>query len=175
MCARRLVLATLALLLPASATVAVLPRHGAEVAFPANYSAGVYYGTVDRTDVQQRMELFTSPEALAAARQGEPLPDGTVITMLRYNAALDVDGTPLRDADGRFVKASLAGYSVMEKRRGWGAEYPAPLRNGEWAFRRFTPTGAVDDSLGEAVCLQCHKRQAGQDFVFSHRQMKGRG
>ena len=176
MFARKLAFATLALVLPASATVALLPRlDAAEVTFPANFAAGVHYASIDRDDTKQRLDLFAPADALVAAKQGRPLPRGTVITMLRYNAALDADGTPLRDPDGRFVKAGLAGYSVMEKQAGWGFEYPAPLRNGEWAFRRFTPTGAVDDSLGEAVCLQCHKVQAKHDFVFSRSQMKDRG
>jgi hypothetical protein len=173
MLAHRLVLATLALVIPASATVALLPWAGqGEVSFPENFAAGVLYATIDRADTKQRLELFAPPEALAAARKGERLPDGTVLTMLRFNAELDAEGNPLRDADGRFVKAALAGYSVMEKQRGWGAEHPAPLRNGEWAFRRFTPSREVDNSLAEIACLQCHKIQHRQDFVFSRDRMR---
>ena len=70
MSARRLILAALALVLPASATVAVLPRHGTEVAVPANFAAGVLYASVDRADTGQQLELFAPPAALAAARQG---------------------------------------------------------------------------------------------------------
>ena len=173
MLAHRLVLATLALVVPASATVALLPLGGqAEVTFPENFAAGVLYATIDRADTKQRLELFAPPEAIAAARKGEMLPDGTVLTMLRYNAELDAAGNPVRDADGRFVKAALAGYSVMEKQRGWGAEHPAPLRNGEWAYRRFTPSREIDDSIAQITCLQCHKRQHRQDFVFSHDKMR---
>jgi hypothetical protein len=170
---RRLALGVLALALPATATVALLARNDVgEVAFPANFSAGVLYATVDRADIRQYLELFAPPEAIAAAKHGEPLPDGTVLTLLKFNVRRDAGGNPLRDANGRFVKAALLGYAVMEKRHGWGAELPPTLRNGDWKYRAFTAGGAIDGNADPTACLQCHKRQDKQDFVFSRAQMK---
>jgi len=62
----------------------------------------VLYTTVDRADNKQYRELYTSPAAVAAAKKGEPLPDGTVITLVQYKAKLDAAGNPEKDANGRF-------------------------------------------------------------------------
>jgi hypothetical protein len=172
MLARTLGLALLTLAVPAAGTVTVLAPHGpSEVSFPADFATGVLYATFDRADTRQRLEVFAPREAIAAAKRGEALPDGTVLTMLRFKARLDAAGQPQRDADGGFVKAELAGYTVMEKRRGWGVEHPAPLRNGEWAFRRYTPTREIDRSIGQVACMQCHVRRGKDDFIFSRAKM----
>ena len=65
---------------------------GDKVAFPENHEAGVLFTTDDRPDNKQFREFYTSAAALAAAKKGEPLPDGTVITMLQYAAKLDAQG-----------------------------------------------------------------------------------
>jgi len=172
MLARSLLIATLALGVPTTATLALLPRNDAgEAAFPQGFASGVLYASIDRVDTRQRLELFAPSDAVAAAKHGAALPDGTILTMLRYNAALDAAGNPRRDADGRFIKAELAGYSVMEKQRGRGAEHPPALRNGDWTYRRYTPAREIDLSVGETACLRCHKQQESHDFIFSRRQM----
>jgi hypothetical protein len=105
---------------------------GDKVAFPENYAKGVMYTTVDRADIKQFRERYATPETIGALREGEPIPSGTVLAMVQYKAQLDTQGNPVKDANGRFVKGDLAGFTVMEKRAGWGTEYPAELRNGEW-------------------------------------------
>lgn len=55
--------------------------------------------------------------------------------------------------------------TVMEKRAGWGAEYPADLRNGEWEYARFTPDGKLNTGANDKACFQCHKPHEKQDFV----------
>jgi hypothetical protein len=55
----------------------------------------------------------------------------------------------------------------MEKRRGWGAEYPETLRNGEWEYARFTATGEPAPNFNARPCFECHKPMSQQDFVFS--------
>jgi hypothetical protein len=91
---------------------------GDKVAFPEDYAKGVLFATVDRPDNKQYRELYTSAAAIAAAKKGEPLPSGTVITLVQYAAKLDPQGNPEKDANGRFIKANLLGYTVMEKRTG---------------------------------------------------------
>jgi hypothetical protein len=59
-----------------------------------------------------------------------------VITLVEYKAKLDDHGNPLRDASGRLIKGEISRYVVMEKRTGWGAEYPPEKRNGEWGLSR---------------------------------------
>src|SRR6188472_3267106 len=97
---------------------------GDKISFPDNYAAGVLYTTVDRADNKQYRELYVSTAAAVdAAKKGEPLPHGTVLTLVQYAAKLDPQGTPVKDGNGRFLKGDIVGYTVMEKRAGWGAEY----------------------------------------------------
>jgi len=90
------ILATLSV---AAVALTVGVRAGGEkIAFPENYAKGVLYTTVDRPDNKQYREVFTSQAALDAAKKGQPLPDGTVITLVQYAAKLDAGGNPEKDA-----------------------------------------------------------------------------
>ena len=126
--------ASAAIACASAALVAFAARAGGDnVVFPEKYAGGVLYGTVDRADIKQFRELYVSPpEAVDAAKKGEPMPSGTVMTLVQYGALLDVHGNPQITANGRFIKGKLVAYTVMEKRTGWGAEYPDNVRNGEW-------------------------------------------
>lgn len=122
------------------------------VAFPENYADGVHYGTVNRGNIRE--ELYTSQEAIAAARQGKPFPDGTVITLVDYR------------------EGGLYRYVVMEKRAGWGEDYPPALRNGEWEFQAFHADKSINHEENLERCFSCHKSKAGDDYVQSLDLMK---
>jgi len=154
-----------------SLTVAV-QAGGDKVAFPEDYAKGVLYTTVDRADNKQYRELFATPEAVEAVRAGKPVPSGTVLTLVQYKAKLDKDGNPEKDANGRFIKGELIGYTVMEKRTGWGAEYPDDIRNGEWEYQAFKADKSVNDKANLKNCFTCHKPLDKQDFVFSFEALK---
>jgi hypothetical protein len=147
---------------------------GVLVAFPENYAAGVLYTTVDRPDNKQYRELYVSPRsALEAAKKGEPLPSGTVLTLVQYAAKLDAQGNPEKDANGRFIKTNIVAYAVMEKRDGWGKEYPDTVRNGEWEYRAFKADKTPNTAANLTACFTCHKPlDAKQDFVFSYDKLK---
>jgi hypothetical protein len=154
-----------------SLTVAV--RAGGDlVQFPQDYAKGILYATVERPDLKQYRELYAPAEAIAAIKAGTPLPSGTVLTMLNYQALLTAAGEPQRNAQGRLIKGPLAAYVVMEKREGWGAEYPDDVRNGEWEYQAFKPDKTVNDKANLKACFTCHKPLASQDFVFSHDKLK---
>lgn len=102
-----------------------------------------------------REELYTSRNAIEAAKAGEPFPDGTVITLVDYR-------------DGKLFR-----YVVMEKRKGSGAGVPADLRTGDWRFQEFNPDRTVNRNEDGTRCMRCHKPQERQDFVFTVDQMKG--
>src|SRR5438045_7823791 len=105
---------------------------GDKVAFPADYAKGVVYMTLDRPENKQVREYYTSQAAVDAAKKGEPLPQGTVITAVQYAAQLDAQGKPAKDASGRFIKTSnILGYTVMEKRAGWAADTPETKGNAQ--------------------------------------------
>ena len=126
---------------------------GAElVVFPERYKDGVHYATVKRGNITE--ELFTSRAAIDAVKKGQPIPSGTVITMEDHR-------------DGNLFR-----YIVMEKRAGWGAEYPPEKRNGEWEFQAFNADKSLNRSEDLDRCFACHKGQAAQDFVFTHNRMK---
>ncbi|OMG92581.1 hypothetical protein BIZ92_07845 [Achromobacter xylosoxidans] len=117
------------------------------VDFPANYRQGVHYATVERGGIRE--EIFTSRNAISAAKSGKPLPSGTVITMEDYR-------------EGKLFR-----YIVMEKRIGWGERYPEATRNGDWEFQAFHPDRTVNRSENVSRCMGCHKGQASRDYVFT--------
>ena len=163
---------SVAALAAVSLTVAVRAG-GDKVAFPENYAKGVLYTTVDRPDNKQYRELYTSAEAIAAVKAGQPIPSGTVFTMVNFKAKLNAAGEPEKDANGRFIKTDeIAGIAVMEKRTGWGAEYPDDMRNGEWEYQAFKADKTVNDKANLKACFTCHKPLDKQDFVFSFDKMK---
>jgi hypothetical protein len=51
----------------------------------------------------------------------------------------------------------------MEKRTGWGGQYLASQRNGEWEYRVFTPHMTPNTSIELTVCFESHKAQASND------------
>jgi Cytochrome P460 len=148
---------------------------GDKVVFPEGFDKGVMFTTVDRADNKQYREVFTSQAALDAAKTGEPLPDRTVITLVQYKAKLDAQGNPEKDANGRFIKTDILGYTVMEKRKGWGAEYDEKIRNGEWEYQAFTPAKAVNANAKLTACFECHKPlPQASDFLFTYGKMAGK-
>jgi len=138
-----------------------------KVAFPDNWDKGVMYSTVDRYDIKQHRELWSTKAAVDAVKAGKPIPSGTVLTLVQYKAVVDDKGAPVKDANGRFKKGDLVAYTVMEKRAGWGADYPADIRNGEWEYQVFNHEKKVNDKANLKGCFQCHKPHEGQDFVIS--------
>jgi hypothetical protein len=70
-----------------------------------------------------------------------------VITLARYNVQLDARGNPMKDVDGRFIKAEPKTFRVMEKRTGWVSEYPPSKRNGDWEYQAFLADGRADERV----------------------------
>jgi plastocyanin len=151
------------------AAVSVVPSTAGpdKIVFPTKYKDGVLYTIVDRHDVKQYRELWGTPEAVAAMKAGTPLPNGSVLTLVQYKARVDTAGNPVRDARGRFVKGDLIAYTVMEKRTGWGTEYPAEWRNGEWEYAAFGADGQLNTKANYKACFECHKPHEKTDFVIS--------
>ena len=88
-----------------------------------------------------------------------------MLTLVQFKAQPGADGKPAKDANGRFIKGDLVAYTVMEKRSGWGTEYPDDIRNGEWEYQVFGPDKAVNAKANLTACFQCHKPHAGQQFI----------
>ncbi|UHD46406.1 cytochrome P460 family protein [Aureimonas altamirensis] len=117
------------------------------VEFP-DLDALVHYTTVRRGNVTEH--IMTSPEAIEAVRQGEPIPNGTQFVLVDYRDEME-----------------LYRYFVMEKGEGWGADYDERRRTGDWQFQWFWPDRSVNMSENTARCQACHASQAGADYLFT--------
>ncbi len=167
---KALVVATLvaATTVPVVVTLAVAGPE--KVAFP-NYQTHVLYDVLDQPENKEIREVYINPEALKNLKPGQPLPSGTVLSAPTFKALLDDKGEFVMDTNGRLVRGRLDRIVVMEKRTGWGAEYPADIRNGEWEYGRFGPDGKQSANVNYNACFQCHKPQSEQDFVFTYSQL----
>lgn len=154
------------------AATAVVRAAGDKVAFPKDYAKGVLYWVQDRPANKQVREYYTSQAAIDAAKAGRPLPNGTVITVVQYNTQNDAEGNPVKDANGRFIRTDIRGYTAMEKQAGWGAEYAADKRNGEWEYQSFSAGMTPNTTANLDTCFTCHKKQEVTDFVFSYDNLK---
>ena len=141
-----------------------------KIKFPSNYLKGVLYQTLDRSDIKQYRELYAPAEAVEAVRKGRPIPNGTVLTLVQWSVEQDASGNPVKDANGRFIKKDIVGHTVMEKQKGWGADYPSDWpRNGDWEYAVFTADGQPNAkaNANNKACFTCHLPHAQQDFVIS--------
>jgi len=141
-----------------------------KIKFPSDYLKGELYQTLDRPDNKQYRELYATPGAIAAVRKGQPIPAGTVLTLVQWSVEQDANGVPVKDANGRFRKKDIIAHTVMEKQKGWGADYPSDWpRNGDWEYAVFTADGQPNPkaNANNKACFTCHLPHAKQDFVIS--------
>ena len=96
-------------------------------------------------------EHYANALALAAARAGRPLPDGSVIVVVNRPAA----GAP------------PSGYAAMETRAGWAAADPGPAPQRRLGLRVFDAQRVRNERLNQAQCLACHRPQAANSHVFT--------
>jgi len=92
--------------------------------------------------------------------------------MVHFKARVNDKGELVKDPNGRLVKGELDRISVMEKRAGWGAEYPENIRNGEWEYALFRADGARNETANVKACFECHKPKGSQDFIFKTEELK---
>jgi len=151
-----------------------VPSGPNKLAFPADWDKGVMYATVDRPDTKQYREFYGPAAAVQAARAGQPIPDGTVLTLAAYAAKLDAAGVPVKDANGRFVKDKLVAINSMQKGRGLADDIPAEIRNGDWIYQSFTPDGQVNAKANLGACYQCHLPFAKDDYLTNMAKLAGR-
>ena len=126
------------------------PAIPSRMAFPADFPNGytLYQAVTTNGAVAER---YANAAAVAAARAGRPLPDGSVILVVNRPSA----GAP------------PSGYAAMETRAGWGEAIPALLRNGNWDYAAFDAQRVRNDRLNQAPCLACHRPQAANSHVFT--------
>ncbi|WP_321792746.1 cytochrome P460 family protein [Burkholderia pyrrocinia] len=125
------------------------------VQFPEDYKQGVHYATVTRSNI--RGEIYTSREAVEAAKKSQPLSEGAVILMEDYR-------------DGELYR-SIA----MEKKARHGTATPADIRTDDWAFQSFDPGQRINRSESVSRCMACQPPPAKSDLDFTYNRMQSIG
>ena len=142
------------------------------VTFPDGYrSSFTMYQTVNRPDINQVRYLYANPTALRAAREGKPLPDGSVLVLEQFAAKLGPDRKPVVGANGFFEPERFLAYAVMARNAGWGKDIPEMLRNEDWNYAVFT-TEQQPRAANQAECLACHKPLDKVSYTFTLDQLK---
>lgn len=150
------------------AAVSLARAEEPRVAFPAGYATKfTNYLSLDRVqNPDQIIRLFANEAALEAGSKSAELPDGSVLVGEVYAARKDADGNVVTSSLGRRVRDKLVAVAVMEKRQGWGADFPEDLRNGDWDFAIFSPDGKPLNKDINA-CRSCHAPLKESQHVFS--------
>lgn len=169
----RLALAA-AVLTTAAITIPLYPADSEEhaaghtIAFPKDYKTTfTNYLSLDRTqNPGQIIRLFANDIAIAGPGPDGKLADGAIIVGEVYKARKDKDGNVVTSDLGRQVRGKLAVLAVMQKGKGWGAQFPDELRNGDWDFSAFKPDGSsAKKDLNK--CRGCHAPLTDTDHLFS--------
>jgi hypothetical protein len=153
---------------PVAALTAALSAAGTElVQFPAGFETEfVRYQVVDRADRKIARFMYIDRASWDAAKAGQPLPYGAVVVMEDHSVRMKGE-EPVVDTNGRMIPTdATTNVFVMEKRAGWGIEYPEEVRNGEWEYAWFTSDGTRSDRPMDR-CFECHKGQEAEDFTFT--------
>jgi cytochrome c553 len=142
------------------------------VTFPEGYKdTFVKYHTINFPATGQVRYYFANKTAVQAAKEGKPLPDGSVLFAEVYAARRDADKKPVMGNDGFFVAEKLLFYTAMARGAGWGAEIPEMLRNENWNYAVFTLDKQQRPGVNQAECLACHKPLDKVSYTFTLKQI----
>ena len=142
------------------------------VSFPEGYKdTFVKYHTIDFPATKQVRYYYANKAAVAAAKAGQPLPDGSVLFAEVYAAKLDGSGKPVTGGDGFYAADKLLFYTAMARDAGWGNDLPAMLRNADWNYAVFTTDKQHRSGVNQAECLACHKPLDKVSYTFTLKQI----
>ncbi len=143
-----------------------------KISIPDDYqSRFTVYRTIDYPAPRNEVRFnYANETALAAARAGQPLPDGSFLLVANFSAVLGDDGNPIRGPDGHFVPGDPVSVTAVAREAGWGDAIPALLRNENWNYRSFMADGTPNTG-SQANCLVCHLGQADTSYLFTHAEL----
>jgi len=142
------------------------------VTFPEGYKESfTKYHTISFPATRQVRYYYANKAAVAAAKAGKPLPDGSVLFAEVYAAKLGADGKPVMGGDGFFVADKLVVYTAMAREAGWGKDIPEMLRNENWNYAIFTTDKQHRPGVNQAECLGCHKPLDKVSYTFTLKQL----
>jgi len=134
------------------------PAIPSRMTFPTNFPAGfTLYDTA--TEDGTMSKRYANAVAIAAARAGQTLPEGSIILVVNHEAK--------NDASGAMVAGAIKSFTGMESRAGWGDSIPLLVRNGNWDYALFNADKVRNDGLNQVQCLACHKPAAADSYVFT--------
>jgi cytochrome c553 len=142
------------------------------VAFPEGYKEKfAKYHTINFPAAKQVRYYYANEVAARAAREGKPLPDGSVLFAEVYAARLDADQKPLVDDKGFFVPDKIVAYTAMQRETGWGKDIPEMLRNEDWNYAVFTTAKQHRPGVNQAECFACHKPLDKASYTFTLKEL----
>ncbi len=137
------------------------------VAIPADFPNGFsVYKTVENAPQGLITRHYVSQNALAAARAGALLPDGTMIVVENVKAKRGDGGKLLEGPGGALVGDTPLSFAMSASQAGWGDPVPELLRNGNWNYSQFD-ANRKPITGNQAVCLACHQPLAADSHVFT--------
>ncbi|TSA11602.1 MAG: hypothetical protein D4R74_12810 [Betaproteobacteria bacterium] len=143
-----------------------------QVNFPEAYKDSfVKYYTINFPATKQVRYYYANKAAVAAAKSGQPLPDGSVLIAEVYAAKLGADGKPAMGGDSYYVADKLLFYTAMARDAGWGKDIPEILRNSDWNYAVFTTDKQHRPGVNQAECLACHKPLDKVSYTFTLKQL----
>jgi hypothetical protein len=172
----RIIAASFAVGVLGGAVAVTLPAFAGpdRIKFPDGYASRfVSLGGIDRYDSKSVRTVYINPEAFTAFKAGQPLPDGTMLVLEQRPAKLGADGQPALNSEGHFTpEGSIAMVAIQQKKKGWGADIPEAIRNGDWEYAVYDIDGKLRTSANVQPCFTCHKPREKDDFTFmAHRVM----
>jgi hypothetical protein len=142
------------------------------VSFPEGYKETFKkYHTINFPATNQVRYYYANKAAVQAAKEGKPLPDGSVLFAEVYAAKVDANKKPVIGNDGFFVADKLLFYTAMARGPGWGKDIPEMLRNEDWNYAVFTLDKQHRPGVNQAECLACYKPLDKVSCTFTLKQL----
>jgi cytochrome c553 len=146
------------------------------VVFPEGYKDSfVRYHTINFAATKQVRHYYANKALVQAARDGKPVPEGSVILTEVYTVKLDASKNPVTGKDGFFEPEKLVAYTAMATGKDWGKDFPEMLRNGDWNYAVFGPDKQLRAGVNQAECLGCHKPLDKESYLFTLKQLSAAG
>ncbi len=142
------------------------------VTFPDGYQGSFSkYHTINFPATRQVRYYYGNKAAVAAAKSGKTLPDGSYLLVEVHAAKVDAENKPVMGSDGFFVADKLLFYTAMARDAGWGKDIPDMLRNSDWNYAVFTTDKQHRPGANQAECLACHKPLDKVSYLFTLKQL----
>jgi cytochrome c553 len=160
---------------PVGGTSAQLPAVAkTHVTFPEGYEKSfTKYHTINFPAAKEVRYYYANQAAVAAAKVGKPLPDGSVLFAEVYSIKLDASNNPITGADGFFQPDKLVRYTAMARETGWGNDIPELLRNENWNYAVFNKDKQLQAAVNQGLCLACHKPLSNVSYTFTLKELAG--